>query len=166
MNNNILRNTVLVIVALAAISLARNFSGAATTTSTAPARHYYLTKVTFNGNQALKACCRVITSPRRPNFPIPALLPTTQPSVDHKPMTERGRLQWLSAGCVQVMLQIPAQQIREARVIYQRIATCGRAHLGAMTGRWRDSGLELQESKPLISVHVTTAGDITSAFGA
>jgi hypothetical protein len=56
MNNNILRNTVLVIVALAAISLARNFSGAATTTSTAPARHYYLTKVTFNGNQALKAC--------------------------------------------------------------------------------------------------------------
>jgi hypothetical protein len=55
--NNILRNTVLAIVALAAISmLALNFSGAATTTSTAPARHYYLTKAAFNGNQALTAC--------------------------------------------------------------------------------------------------------------
>jgi hypothetical protein len=55
--NNAIRNTVLTLVALAAISvLARNFSGAATTTSTAPARHYYLTKGNFNGNQPLTAC--------------------------------------------------------------------------------------------------------------
>jgi hypothetical protein len=55
--NNILRNTVLALVALAAISvLAGNFSGSATTTSTAPARHYYLTKGNFKGNQALTAC--------------------------------------------------------------------------------------------------------------
>jgi hypothetical protein len=44
-------------MALAVVSLsARNFSGAATTTSTAPARHYYLTKASFNGSQALSAC--------------------------------------------------------------------------------------------------------------
>ncbi len=50
-------NTVLFIIALAAVSLlALNFSGAATTTSTAPARHYYLTKAAFNGNQVLTAC--------------------------------------------------------------------------------------------------------------
>jgi hypothetical protein len=55
--NNIFRNTVLTLLALAAISmLARNFSGAATTTSTAPARHYYLTKAASNGNQPLTAC--------------------------------------------------------------------------------------------------------------
>jgi hypothetical protein len=55
--NNIFRNTVLTLLALAAISmLARNYSGAATTTSTAPARHYYLTKAAFNGNHALTAC--------------------------------------------------------------------------------------------------------------
>jgi|SRR5579862_2713189 hypothetical protein len=55
--NNAIRNTVLTLVALAAISvLARNFSGAATTTSTAPARHYYLTKAAVNGDKALTAC--------------------------------------------------------------------------------------------------------------
>jgi hypothetical protein len=43
--NNTIRNTVLSAVALAAVSL-----------STAPARHYYLTKDNFNGNQTLKAC--------------------------------------------------------------------------------------------------------------
>src|SRR5579862_1331769 len=52
-----IRNTLLAVIALGVVSLsARNFSGAATTTSTAPARHYYLTKATFNGNQALTAC--------------------------------------------------------------------------------------------------------------
>jgi hypothetical protein len=51
------RNTLLVVLVLAVVSLsARNFTGAATTTSTAPARHYYLTKATLNGNQALTAC--------------------------------------------------------------------------------------------------------------
>jgi hypothetical protein len=51
------RNTALSVVALAVLSmLALNFSGAATTTSTAPARHYYLTQGTFNGDHALKAC--------------------------------------------------------------------------------------------------------------
>jgi hypothetical protein len=46
--NNPIRNTVLSVIALAAVSLlARNFSGAATTTSTAPVRHYYLTKADF-----------------------------------------------------------------------------------------------------------------------
>src|SRR5579862_269483 len=55
--NNAIRNAVISLVGLAAISLlAHNFSGAATTTSTAPARHYYLTKATLNGNQALTAC--------------------------------------------------------------------------------------------------------------
>jgi hypothetical protein len=55
--NNAIRNTLLAVIALAVVSLsARNFSGAATTTSTAPARHYYLTKAAFNGNQALTAC--------------------------------------------------------------------------------------------------------------
>jgi hypothetical protein len=55
--NNTIRNTLLVVMALAVVSLsARNFGGAATTTSTAPARHYYLTKAAFAGNQALTAC--------------------------------------------------------------------------------------------------------------
>jgi|SRR5579862_888654 len=55
--NNAIRNTLLAVIALAVVSLsARNFSGAATTTSTAPARHYYLTKAAFDGNQALTAC--------------------------------------------------------------------------------------------------------------
>jgi hypothetical protein len=55
--NNILRNTILAIVVLAAVSLlTRNFSGATTSTSTAPARHYYLTKANFNGNETLTAC--------------------------------------------------------------------------------------------------------------
>jgi|SRR5579862_1802898 len=56
--NNTIRNTLLAVIALGAVSLsARSFSGAATTTtSTAPARHYYLTKTTLNGNQALTAC--------------------------------------------------------------------------------------------------------------
>lgn len=50
-------NPVLLVIALALISLlALNFSGAATTTTTAPARHYYLTKTARNGNQALNAC--------------------------------------------------------------------------------------------------------------
>jgi len=109
---------------------------------------------------------RAITSPQRLNFPIAALLPTTKLSVDHRPMTERGRLQWLSAGCVQVMLQIPAQQIRRGRRMYQRIATCGRAQQGAMTARWEASALELRELKPLISQRVTTARDTALACGA
>jgi len=55
--NNVLRNTVVAIVGLAAISmLGRNFSGAAATTSTAPARQYYLTKAVVNGDRALTAC--------------------------------------------------------------------------------------------------------------
>jgi hypothetical protein len=55
--NNAIRNTLFAAMALAVVSLsARNFSGAATTTSTAPARHYYLTKAILNGNQALTAC--------------------------------------------------------------------------------------------------------------
>jgi hypothetical protein len=55
--NNGIRNTVLSVTAMAAVSLlALNFSNAATTTSTAPARHYYLTKANFNGNQTLTAC--------------------------------------------------------------------------------------------------------------
>jgi hypothetical protein len=50
-------NPVLCVIALAAASLfALNFSGAATNTTTVPARHYYLTKATINGNQALTAC--------------------------------------------------------------------------------------------------------------
>jgi len=54
---NAIRSTVLPVVALAAVSLlALSFSRAATTTSTAPARHYYLTKANFNGNQTLTAC--------------------------------------------------------------------------------------------------------------
>jgi hypothetical protein len=48
---------VLLVIALAAVSLlALNFSGAATNTTTAPARHYYLTKANFNGSQPLTAC--------------------------------------------------------------------------------------------------------------
>jgi len=55
--NNAIRNTVLSGAALAAVSLlALNFSSAAPNTSTAPARHYYLTKANFNGNQTLTAC--------------------------------------------------------------------------------------------------------------
>jgi|SRR5579862_16569 len=55
--SNTIRNTVLTLVALAAISvLARNFSGAATTTSTAPARHFYLTKTMHDGSHALGSC--------------------------------------------------------------------------------------------------------------
>ncbi|MGA9529544.1 MAG: hypothetical protein WBS24_15620 [Terriglobales bacterium] len=53
-----IRNLVLSVIALAAVSLlAHSFSsGGAPAASTAPARHYYLTKANFNGNQALKAC--------------------------------------------------------------------------------------------------------------
>jgi hypothetical protein len=55
--HNTIRNIFLAVIALTVVSLsARNFSGAATTTSTAPARHYYLTKANFNGNQTLTAC--------------------------------------------------------------------------------------------------------------
>jgi hypothetical protein len=51
------RNIALSVVALAVLSLlALNLSRAATTASTAPARHYYLTKATVNGNETLKAC--------------------------------------------------------------------------------------------------------------
>jgi hypothetical protein len=50
-------NPVLCVIALAAVSLlALNHSGAATPMTTAPARHYYLTKATVNGDQTLKAC--------------------------------------------------------------------------------------------------------------
>jgi hypothetical protein len=55
--NNAIRNTLLAVIALAVVSLsARNFSGATTTTSTAPARHYYLTKAVVNGDKALTSC--------------------------------------------------------------------------------------------------------------
>lgn len=55
--HNTIRNIFLAVIALAVVSLsARNFSGAATTTSTAPARHYYLTKANFDGNKPLTAC--------------------------------------------------------------------------------------------------------------
>jgi hypothetical protein len=55
--NNTIRITVLSAVTLAAVSLlALNFSGAGTTPSTAPARHYYLTKAKVNGNKTLTAC--------------------------------------------------------------------------------------------------------------
>lgn len=50
-------NAALAVVALALVSLAsHNFSGAATATTTAPARHYYLTKATVNGDKTLTAC--------------------------------------------------------------------------------------------------------------
>jgi hypothetical protein len=55
--SNILRNAVVVLVVLAAVSLlTHSFSDAAIATSTAPACHYYLTKATVNGNHALTAC--------------------------------------------------------------------------------------------------------------
>ena len=54
---NAMRNAGIALVVLAAVSLlTRDFSGAATPASTAPARHYYLTKATLNGNQTLTAC--------------------------------------------------------------------------------------------------------------
>jgi hypothetical protein len=54
---NITRNTVVGIITLAALSvLMRNVTGATTETTTAPARHYYVTKATVNGSQALTAC--------------------------------------------------------------------------------------------------------------
>jgi hypothetical protein len=54
---NSFRNTFLSVLVLVSVCLlARNFGGATTDTSTAPARHYYLTKGTINGNQALNAC--------------------------------------------------------------------------------------------------------------
>jgi hypothetical protein len=54
---NSIRNAVIAIIALAALSvLLNNVTGATTETTTAPARHYYLTKGAFNGNQALTAC--------------------------------------------------------------------------------------------------------------
>jgi hypothetical protein len=54
---NMNRNTALSLVALAVLSmLALSLSRAASTTSTAPARHYYLTKATVNGNETLSAC--------------------------------------------------------------------------------------------------------------
>jgi hypothetical protein len=50
-------NPVFAVIAIAAVSLlALSHSGAATNTSTAPARHYYLTKTLVSGNQALNAC--------------------------------------------------------------------------------------------------------------
>lgn len=50
-------NAAFLLVILAAITLlTRNFSGEAMPPSTAPARHYYLTKTVFNGNQPLTAC--------------------------------------------------------------------------------------------------------------
>ncbi len=56
--NNILRNAAVPILLFAAVSLlTHNLTGAAaSTTSTAPARLYYLTNKAFNGNQALNAC--------------------------------------------------------------------------------------------------------------
>lgn len=55
--NNAIRNIVYIVLVLSAASLlGRNFSGATTTTSTAPARHYYLTQGFYNGNQPLTAC--------------------------------------------------------------------------------------------------------------
>lgn len=56
--NSIRRAAVAALVALGAVSLlTHNSTGApAVTTSTAPARHYYLTKATLNGNKALTAC--------------------------------------------------------------------------------------------------------------
>jgi hypothetical protein len=57
---NAIRNIGLALWVLAGVSLlTRGFSGAATPapdTSTAPARHYYLTKDAFNGDKSLKAC--------------------------------------------------------------------------------------------------------------
>jgi hypothetical protein len=55
--SNIIRNMVLAVIALALVSLsARNFSGAATTTSTAPARHFYLSKTSHDGSHVLGSC--------------------------------------------------------------------------------------------------------------
>jgi hypothetical protein len=56
--NDTIRNLLLSVLALAAVSLLAHSvsSGAATPASTAPGRHYYLTKANFNGNQTLKAC--------------------------------------------------------------------------------------------------------------
>lgn len=56
--NNAIRNIAFSAMALAAVSLLAHSlsSGDAIATSTAPARHYYLTKAAFNGNQTLKAC--------------------------------------------------------------------------------------------------------------
>ena len=56
--NSIFRSAAVAIVVFGAVSLlTHNSTGAPTvTTSTAPARHYYLTKVMLNGNQALTAC--------------------------------------------------------------------------------------------------------------
>lgn len=55
--NNVIRNSVLVVLALAIVSLsARNFSGAATTSSTSPVRGYYLTKSAVTGSEVLTAC--------------------------------------------------------------------------------------------------------------
>ena len=53
----IVRNTAFSLFVLAAVSLLTGSSnGQAPPASTAPARHYYLTKKTYNGNQALTAC--------------------------------------------------------------------------------------------------------------
>jgi hypothetical protein len=55
--NNTIRNAVLVVIALVAVSLlAHKFSGAATTTSTAPVRNFYLTKTTHDGSHVLGVC--------------------------------------------------------------------------------------------------------------
>jgi len=56
--NSIFRIAAAAIVVLAAVSLlTHNSTGVPVgTTTTAPARHYYLTKSTFTGNQALTAC--------------------------------------------------------------------------------------------------------------
>jgi|SRR5579863_10669356 len=55
--NNSSRNTILSVVALAAVSLlAHALSGSVPPTSTAPARHYYLTKANFAGDKPLTAC--------------------------------------------------------------------------------------------------------------
>jgi hypothetical protein len=54
--NNAIRNIVLSVIALAAVSLLAHSFGAEPATSTAPKRNYYLTPGTFNGNEALTAC--------------------------------------------------------------------------------------------------------------
>jgi len=56
--NNILHNAVVALVVFAAVSLlTHNYTGAAAVTaSTAPARHYYLTKGNFTGDHALGVC--------------------------------------------------------------------------------------------------------------
>jgi hypothetical protein len=90
------RNTLLVVLVLAVVSLsARNFTGAATTTSTAPARHYYLTKATLNGNQALPRAHQATTllhSLR--SWTLPSDLQQNSRSI------KRRRRSWTTYGCI------------------------------------------------------------------